>query len=95
LDAARLVRNDVFNPQHQPKVVHQPSPPVARAYVDQLTRAKALPAGRASAIVAALSKSDRAQLDALATQLQQDAAAASGQDARTLKALAEVLKATK
>ncbi len=68
---------------------------MARAYVDQLTRSKALPAARASAIAAALSKADRAQLDALATQLQQDATSASGQDARTLKALAEMLKATK
>ena len=95
LEAARLVRYEVFNPQQQPRVVHQASAVVARAYIDQLTRSKALPAARTNAIVAALSKADRAQLDALATQLQQDATSASAQDAKTLKALAETLKAAK
>ena len=54
-----------------------------------------MPAARVSAISAALSKGDQAELDALATQLQQDASSASGQNAKRLKALAETLKATK
>ena len=95
LEAARLVRYDVFNPQQQPRVVHQASPVVARAYLDQLTRAKALPSARASAITAALAKADRTQLNALATLLQQDASAASGQNGKVLKALAETLKGIK
>ena len=95
LEAARLVHYDVFNPQQQPRVVHEASPVVARAYLDQLTRAKAVPSARASAITAALAKADRTQLDALATQLQQDASAASGQNGKVLKALAETLKGIK
>ena len=95
LEAARLVHYDVFNPQQQPRVVHQASAVVARAYVDQLTRSNGIPADRATAITAALSKRDRAQLDGLATQLLQDASAASGHNATVLKALAETLKATK
>ncbi|MBA3638694.1 MAG: hypothetical protein H0W53_05330 [Acidobacteria bacterium] len=92
LEAARLVRYDVFNPQQQPRVVHQVSPTVARAYLDQLTRRNALPAARVSAITAALSKPDPAELDPLAAQLQQDASSASGQTAEILTALAETLK---
>jgi hypothetical protein len=92
LEAARLVRYEAFNPQQQPRVVHQASPVVARAYLDQLTRGKGLPAERAAAITAALSQADRAQLDALAAQLEQDASSASGQNGRVLKALAETLK---
>lgn len=95
LEAARLVRYDVFNPQQQPRVVHQASATVARAYLDQLLRSNGILAARASAITAALTKSDRAELDALATQLQQDASSASGQDAARLKALAATLKGTK
>jgi len=95
LEAARLVRYDAFNPQQQPRVVHQASPIVARAYLDQLTRSNGIPAARASAITAALSKSDRAGLDALAAQLQQDASSATGQNAARLRALAETLRATK
>ena len=95
LEAARLVRYEAFNPQQQPGVVHQASPIVARAYLDQLTRSNAIPAARAAAITAALSKTDRAQLDTLANQLQQDAASASGGSAKILKALVETLKGIK
>jgi hypothetical protein len=72
-------------------VTHEPSATVARAYLDQLRRGNAIQAARATAIAAALDKSDRAQLGALAAQVQQDAASASGRDAARLKALAETL----
>jgi hypothetical protein len=92
LEAARLIRYEEFNAQQQPGVTHQPSATVARAYLDQLRRGNAIQAARAAAITAALNKPDRAQLDALAAQVQQDAAAASGRAAARLKALAETLK---
>ena len=92
LEAARLVHYDVFNPQQQPQVAHPATATVARAYLDQLTRNDTIPAARAKTIDAAIEASDRAQLDAVITQLQQDAASASGEAAARLKALAETLK---
>jgi hypothetical protein len=92
LEAARLIRYEEFNAQQQPGVTHRPSATVARAYLDQLRRSNAIQSARATAITAALDKPDRAQLDALAAQVQQDAASASGRDVARLKALAETLK---
>ncbi|CAN5665239.1 hypothetical protein BH24ACI5_BH24ACI5_17040 [soil metagenome] len=92
LEAARLVRYDAFNPQHQPKVTHAASATVARAYLDQLVRSNAIPSARATAITAAVASPERGALEALALQLHQDAAAASGRDAERLKALAETLE---
>jgi hypothetical protein len=92
LEAARLVRYEEFNAQQQPGVTYPASAIVARAYLDQLRRSNAITAARAKAIATALDRSDRAQLEALAAQVQQDAAAASGRDATRLKALGETLK---
>ena len=92
LDAARLVHYDVFNAQQQPRITFPANATVARAYLDQLTRTNAITSARASAITAALEKADRSQLDAVAAQVQQDAAAASGQAAKRLKALATTLE---
>ena len=91
LAAAMQVRYDVFNPQQQPKITYPSGAVVARAYLDQLTRAKAITAERAAAVKSALD--GRQQADALITQLEQDAAAAStAQDAARLRALAAALK---
>jgi hypothetical protein len=92
LDAARLVRYDVFNPQQQPKVTWPDSPVVARAFLDQLTRDKAMDAARAASIRTALDGGNREQLAKLATELERDAASASGATAKRLKALAEALR---
>ena len=91
LEAARLVRYEQFNPQQQPKITWPASPVVARAYLDQLTRSNAIQPERASAIRAALQSNDRAQMQALATQLQQAATTAEGREAERMKALAEIL----
>ena len=92
LDAARLVRYDHFNPQQQPKVTWPASPVVARAYLDQLTRSKAVPAERIAAVKTALeSKTSTGDAAALARQLAQDAAATTGRDAERLRALSEML----
>ncbi len=103
LDAANLIRLDEFNAQHQPKIVWPANAVVARAYIDQLNRTKGIDAARAAAVLAAMDRVEKAQrgragtaliqLDALATQLESDAAAASGQDAPRLRALAATLKA--
>jgi hypothetical protein len=74
---------------------------VAKAYLDQLNRAHALPADRASALKSAIDKADKnnpskASLDQLntqASQLEKDAASASGADASRMHALAATLKA--
>ena len=100
IDAASAVRLDTFNAQMQPKIVWPPSVTVARAYLDQLNRTKAIDPARATAVKNALSKVEKDsaskaavdQLDALAKQLESDATAASGRDADRLKALAATLK---
>jgi hypothetical protein len=100
IDAAVAVRMTTFNAQQQPRVVHQPTFIVARAYLDQLNRSKAIQAARASAIKSAIDRADRNdpdrpsldQLDSLAGQLEADANAASGHDADTMRALAATIK---
>ena len=70
--------------------------PVARAYLDQLTRDKALSAPRAAAVKTALDhyKSgvpDQA-LTRVAADLERDAASASGRNAQRMHGLAETIK---
>jgi hypothetical protein len=103
IDAAALVHLDEFNAQHQPKITWPASFVVARAYVDQLTRSRALTAQRARALRTAMDRADKAragrdrttaldELDQLATMLETDAATSNGRDASRFKALAETLK---
>jgi hypothetical protein len=92
LEAARLVRYEKFNPQQQPKVTWPESPVVALAYIDQLTRNNAIQPARAAALKSALqTRTSIGDMQALAKQLEQDAATAEGRDAERLKALAEIL----
>ena len=92
IDAANAVRLPEFNAQQQPRVTWPASKVVARAYLDQLTRSKSIEAGRASAVKAAVDKSNRSQLETLATELEKDAATATGIDAARLRALATTIK---
>jgi hypothetical protein len=92
IDAANLVKFEVFNAQEQPRVTWAADPVVARAYVDQLTRSGAMAADRAAAIGAAVAQPERARLDGLASQVERDAAAASGADQARLRALAATLR---
>jgi len=105
IDAAMLVRSEEVNTQLQTKIVWPASAAVARAYLDQLVRGKALDAERLRAVRAALDKSDEIrtgreknaaavldQLTALAGQLEKDAAAASGRDQQRLRALSDTIK---
>jgi hypothetical protein len=105
LDAALMIHNDELNTQEQQKIVWPAAMPVARAYLDQLTRNKAIQPDRAKAVKAAIDKADGIrtgkergaaaaldQLDAVAGQLETDASAASGRDAVRFHALADTLK---
>jgi hypothetical protein len=103
--AAGLFRPVEFNAQLQSRVVWPASPVVARAYLDQLTRSKAIQPERARAVEAVLAQADsnksgrkreaaREQLDALAAQLARDAAAARGSDAARLRSLEATIKAS-
>jgi hypothetical protein len=91
LEAARLARYEVFNPQQQPRVTWPKSPVVGLAYLDQLTRNNAIQPARAAAVRAALQSPSTSDVQALVKQLEADAAAASGADAKRFKALAELL----
>jgi hypothetical protein len=105
IDAATLVRSTEFNAQQQPKIVWPASSPVARAYLDQLTRSRGIAPERAKAVTSALDRIDDLrtgkergaaaaldQVDALATQLEGDASAAAGPDASRLRSLASTLR---
>jgi hypothetical protein len=93
IDAAAQVRQAVFNAQLQPRVAWEPTPAVARAYLDQLTRTTTLSAKRAAAIQSAIGSSDRKQKESLASALDHDATTADhAQNALRLKALAAVLR---
>jgi hypothetical protein len=105
IDAAVQVRSTEFNAQQQPRVEWPATTVVARAYLDQLTRNKAIQSERATALKAALDEADGVKtgqergagalldrLDGLAKQLETDAAAASGRDAERLRSLASTIK---
>ncbi len=105
IEAASLVRSEELNTQQQARVVWPPAPAVARAYVDQLLRSKAIQPDRAKAITRALESSESVrtgkeknaaavidQLDALSRQLDADAAGASGRDAARMRALASTIR---
>jgi len=103
--AAMLVRREEFNAQDQPKVTWPATAVVAKAYVDQLNRSKAIDASRAQAVVQAMDHAEQMrpgdrnaaatieQLTTLAGQIESDAAGKTGADQKRLKALAETLTA--
>ncbi len=105
IEAAGLVRPLEFNAQQQPRIEWPAAPVVARAYLDQLMRSKGIRPERASAVTEALRQAESGaaagakadavagRLEALATQLDSDAAAAKGRDAARLRSLAATLKA--
>ena len=97
--AANLVRFQEFNSQNQPTYVWPPSFVVAKAYLDQLERGKAIDAARAKTLRAALDQGDKRQkatldqLDAFAAELVRDAAAPNAPDAKRYKAMAAAITA--
>ena len=105
IDAAASIKATEFNAQKQPKVVWPATSVVARAYLDQLTRTKAMPADRVAAVTAALVSADKIDsakdknaaaaaqhLDRLATELEGSAGKMTGSDAARMRALAKTLQ---
>ena len=93
IDAAKLVRLESQNVQDQQRIVWPASLVVSRAYVDQLERSHGLSAARLQAVRGALSAAEgktgaarSSALNALALQLDKDAATSS--DAAKVKTLA-------
>ncbi len=97
IDAARSVRTDELNAQLQTKIVWPASFAVARSYLDQLTRAKALPDARLSAIDRDLATAEqrsgvarRTALSALAARVQ--TLATASKDPVRVRALAGAVR---
>jgi hypothetical protein len=98
IDAAQLVQVDRFNVQHQDRVTWPAHPTVARAYLAQLQRDKAIPQARLQAVrnlLASLSKKEEggraAKPGELLAQLASDADKATGVNAARLRALTSTL----
>jgi len=100
-----MIHADELNTQEQGRIVWPAAVPVARAYLDQLTRNKAMNADRARAVKSVLDKAGDlrtgkernaaavlTELDTVAAQLETDAASATGRDAMRLHALAATMK---
>jgi hypothetical protein len=105
IEAAALAQTNELNVQMQKKYVWPASLVVAKAYIDQLNRSKAIPSDRAHAVTDTLGHADKirsvsdknataiaGELDKLAAQLDRDASAASVVDGARLRALAVLLK---
>ncbi len=105
IDAASLVRSTEFNAQHQKRITWPANAVVARAYLDQLARSNGILPARARAVKTALDRADKIHngrdkgaaavtngLDALATELEGDAAAAAAGDAVRLRSLATTVR---
>ena len=103
--AAVLVHAEAFNPQNQPRIEWPASPLVAHAYLDQLGRAKAIPASRIADIRDGLRRLDSLRsardrnaraimerLEALAGQLDKEAGALGDRDAERLRGIADVIR---
>jgi hypothetical protein len=105
IEAARQASAADLNVQQQHRVTWPASSVVALAYVDQLTRNRAIQPARADTIRTTLERVDRirtarqrgaaatlGELGALADQLDDDARGSSGRDAARLQALATTLR---
>lgn len=100
IDAAKTVRVAELNVQNQQKIVWPNKLVVAKAYLDQLERSKALSAEQITAMRSGILSAERAQLSRAAVArlqkfvptLKESAAATSGVDAKRLLALAGVLQ---
>ena len=105
IDAAMLVQNNELNVQMQQKAVWPATSVVARAYMDQLTRSKAIQPERVKAVSDTLARADKirsakdknaaavvSELDSLVGQLEKDATASTGRNTMRLRSLAENLK---
>jgi hypothetical protein len=100
IDAAKTVRLSELNVQNQQRIVWPSRLVVARAYLDQLERSKALPAGQIAGVRKAiqgaekshLSRASLATLQSFVPSLKESASTTrSAADSKRLQALAEIL----
>jgi len=100
IDAAKSVHMSELNVQNQQKIEWPNQLVVAKAYVDQLERSKALPADRIAALRQAIQGAERsnmngtalAKLKELAPSVDESAGTTQSADATRLHALADILK---
>jgi hypothetical protein len=100
IDAAKAVRVAELNVQNQEKIEWPRQLVVAKAYVDQLERSQALPAGRIAALRQAIQRAESAHLNqrelgelkSLAPELEKSALLTKSADSARLQALAEILR---
>jgi hypothetical protein len=101
IDAAKTVQLADLNVQDQPKIVWPAKLVVAKAYLDQLSRSQALPAGRIAQFQRAIDRAERshmsagnvAKLKAMAPSLEKSAAnAKTPADSKRMHELAGVLE---
>jgi hypothetical protein len=97
IDAAKTVRFDHYNVQGQQKFVWPPSFALARAYLDQLERARGLSAAQISTLRTALASAEgqsgqgrRTALTALAAQI--DGLSATAQHTNKVRALSQAVR---
>jgi hypothetical protein len=97
IDAARSVKVAELNVQNQQQIVWPANWTVAKAYLDQLSRSKALPLKNIEALQDAIFKASQphagsnAKLKKLAAGLNQSAILAAATDSTRMKALAAIL----
>jgi hypothetical protein len=92
--AAELVKMTEFNPQTQVRMTWPNKPVVARAYLDQLVRGKAIAADRAAAVdkvLVSLEGGRKESAASLVAQLKADAGKASPADAKRFEGIAAIL----
>ena len=98
IDAAKTVQMAELNVQNQQKIEWPRNLIVAKAYIDQLERSKALPSDQVATLRQAIQKaegspSDLGKLNKLAPSLEKSAGMSKiGADQARLQALAEILK---
>ena len=103
IDAANLIKFAELNVQGQPKIVWPASFVVAKAYIDQLTRVKAMTAARAASLVTAMDRAEKStgnqrrtavtQLETMATEIENSAGPSTSATAAKQRALAAVIRA--
>lgn len=92
IDAAKAVHADALNVQTQQRFHWPNSPAVAKAYLDQLERSRALPAAAISAVRAAIDKQDKSKMRKLGKDIGRRYNASFGPDGVRMQALAAILK---
>ena len=101
IDAAKAVRVSELNVQNQQKIEWPSQLIVAKAYLDQLSRSQALPAGQIASLQKAIQNAEKshmnkgkvAKLNKMAPSVEKSAATAkTSADAARLHALADILE---